>query len=268
MSYRVRNPYEAALREHQREDELEEDTLNYKVIAGNTQKRLTNTNSGDTKYRPENENDTTSSVIFEEAANVPDPNHPIVTYSTRKPNYPTGYSCEHSLLYSRNGPVLYIENAVEMLSHSEDVSNDEYSISLITIPVQLSLEFKIPIGGSDEYDETISNVEALQWSLLNKIAASSGLSVGCKIENQYDERTLVTAFTNINEMDESFTDEGETSNDSSVSRNKRHSNSQKKNRRRTREMRSNRILLSTLPYPTSIYSIASTRPKWTGKYKT
>lgn len=257
MSYQVRNPTQRALRHRQRALvnllNLEDPSSEYQAIPGDTQKRVTNSSNDKKKEKDE------TSVTFEEAVNTPDPNQPVVRFSTRDPYYPTGYSCEHSLFYERNGIDENVANTFDMLSHSEDAAdNDRYSISLHEIRVPLSLEFDIPIQDPNDYNEIISNVEALQWSLLNKLSSTTGLSKGCKIDKQYDEQTLVTALTNINNMDmpSKLIEEHGTSNDSNNN-----------NRQRTRQLFSNRSLRSTLPYPTSVYSIASTRPKWTGKYK-
>lgn len=253
MSYQVRNPTKGALRQRQRELinllNLEDHSSAYQAIPGDTQKRVTNFSNDKKKA-----NETT--ITFEDAVNAPDPNQPVVTYSARSPYYPTSYSCEHSLFYERNGIDETIADTFQMLSHSEDATNSQYLISLYEIPIRLSLEFEIPVHDTNDYSEIISNVEALQWSLLNKISTSTGLSKGCKIEKQYDEQALVTALTNINRMKlpSKMIDKRGSSN---------HSNN---NRRRNRKLNRSGSHVLTLPYPTSVYSIASTHPKWTGKY--
>ncbi len=250
MSYQVRNPTKGASRQRQRELinllNLEDHSSAYQAIPGDTQKRVTNFSNDKKKA-----NETT--ITFEDAVNAQDPNQPIVSYSTRSPYYPTSYSCEHSLFYERNGIDETIADTFQMLSHSEDADNSRYTISLHEIPVRLSLEFEIPVvHDTNDHSEIISNVEALQWSLLNKISSSSGLSKGCKIEKQYDGQTLVSALTNINRVNlpSKMIDRRGKNNDSN--------NNRKLNRS------GNPVL--TLPYPTSVYSIASTRPKWIGKY--
>jgi len=248
MSFHVRNPSKKSLRDLQLAE-----TSGYEFMPGNT-KRITDTSKDSSSSRLSNdENDTSSTVTYEEVAFQANPNQPVVIYSKGETNYPISYSCEHSLFYTRNGHDENFASAAAMLSHSEDDGNDEHSIALNDASVRIALEFEIPLESTDGYEEVISNVEALQWSVLNKVAVSTGLSKGCKIENQYDERTLVTALTNINDRHSSFTD---------ANGNQRYSNSGK-NRRRAREAGTKRELLATLPYPTSVYSVASTRPKWT-----
>ena len=259
MSYHVRNPYQKKLRQHTQQTRelqlIQRDAQDWTFIRNSSQNKVTN-GSKDREETTGDGNGISLVVQYDEALTSPD--EPIVIYSTRKPNYPTGYSCEHSLSYARNGPDQYVADAAAMLSFSEDAEDDE-SIALNNTPVRLSLEFEIPTEEVGENDAITSNVEALQWSLLNKISATSGLSKGCKIEKQYDERTLLTALTNINDMHSTVTDRSTTSND-------KYENNGNKNRRRARELKTNRKLLSSLPYPTSVYSIASTRPKWTGKF--
>ncbi len=224
-------------------------------MQGNT-KRVTDTSKDDSDVKVSNDEvDNSGTIKYEEVAFQANPNQPVVAYSKGLTNYPISYSCEHSLFYTRNDHDQNIASAAAMLSHSEDEGNDDLSIVLNDVSVRLALEFEIPLESTDGYEKVLSNVDALQWSVLNKIAVSTGLSKGCKIENQYDERTLVTALTNINGRHPMFTD---------ANGNQRYSNSGK-NRRRAREAGTNRELLATLPYPTSIYSVTSARPKWTCK---
>jgi hypothetical protein len=272
MSYHVRNPIQKALRQQrqaQRNLQLEQqDVPSLGWTIGNGRGKYTDTS----KDSGETSNDENKVVQLDKAVTAK-PNQPVVTYSTRKPNYPTGYSCAHSLLYARDDRDQDVKDANAMLSFSED-SDDVESIALEDTPVQLSLEVELSTDKPGDYDEIVSNVEALQWAMLHKISADSGLSKGCKIESQYDEQSMVNALTNMNDMRSSFTKTREISDDLSSSSNNnsssynsnnnqhnRYSNSNK-NRRRTRELTTN---LSSLPYPTSLYSIASTRPKWTGK---
>ena len=232
--------------------------------------RVSNSNSED--KLTEDENGNLLLVQKDEAAfmSLSSFNEPVVTYSARTPNYPIEYSCEHTVLYSNNNKNGYdaATNEAEMMSNSEGDGDDEKeAIGLSDTRVQMSLEFEIPTTVGN-YDEVASNVEALQWSILNEVASRSGLSKDCNVEVQYDEQTLLTALTTMNEL---HTTNSQISHDSSLSPspspspNNNHSNSEKKRRLR-RTLRINRSLLSSLPYPTSVYVIGSNRPKWTGKF--
>lgn len=298
MSYQVRNPYRKVLQQQeQRQRNLqfnlettEAETEESSGWAFVTKERVTDISQSKDTAGDDVEGtdaDGTQTIVgHEKAPYLADPNQPIVTYSTRKPNYPTKYSCEHSLFYLREGPDHDVATAVDMLSFSEDTvgggggeDSSSSTIALNETPVRIALEFEITNETPGEYDEVISNVEALQWSLLHKISDTSGLSKGCKIQKQYDERTLVTALTNINERppqkvtNKSSSGGGGATNDNnnnnystSPNSQKRYSNSQKNNRRRRTLGKDRSLQLTALPYPTSVYSIASTRPKWTGKY--
>jgi hypothetical protein len=86
---------------------------------------------------------------------------------------------------------------------------------------------------------------------------------------QYDKQSLVTALMNdkaisiINEMFEDSSDSLDINlKDGDINENDKNDfnayiKSQNNNRRRTQKLQ------STLPYPTSVYSIFSTRPRWT-----
>ena len=293
MSYHIRNPMREFQEQKERAHRKERHGQERRDLFIQSQNRISN--SEDETGSNDGKKIQMDSVPF-------DPKQPIVTYSNREPNYPMGYSCQHSLLYSRENDLNQeVADATAVLSHSED---EETSISKILsslneTPVKLSLEFELSPETSDSFDSVTSNVEALQWSLLHKVAASSGLSRGCKVRFQYDERSMVTALTNINRMGgHSYTtkqesnDEFEESNDeetpslpASLPQNTKKTrinhgdvhqgftSNERGNRRLTRALRPNqssasehRLLLSTLPYPTTVYAIISNRPKWTGKY--
>ena len=139
-------------------------------------------------------------------------------------------------------------------------------------PVRISLEFELSSDEAGDYSKVNSNVEALQWSVLKTIAGRTGLSKGCNINAQYDEKTLVTALTNINNIHSAQKKEDRTSNDvlppsnnENENDNHENKNSRKKYRWLARDLGTNRRLLSSLPYPTGVFSIDSTRPRWTGE---
>mmetsp|Transcript_22395 Transcript_22395/g.53265 ORF Transcript_22395/g.53265 Transcript_22395/m.53265 type:complete len:822 (-) Transcript_22395:367-2832(-) len=301
MSFNARDSFLANVRQEQRDHHRDvqlqrtDEVWTWTFVEDSSQNRVSNSQDETEESREgENDENLVSKIEFDKSPSMSNPREPVVRYSTRKPNYPTGYSCEHSLLYNSNPYDQDVAKAVAMLSHSED-SDDVDAPVLNRTQVRLSLEFEILVGTPDDYDEIVSNVEALQWSLLNEISARTGLSKGCKISYQYDAHSLVTAFTNLNDQkpvtneipvsnepqpssNNNYSDDGDSNSQSSHTESSHDVSSssyindsskndynyrQNENNRRARQLRRSRRLQSTLKYPTSVYSIFSTRPKWT-----
>jgi len=367
MSYRVRNPNRKALGVDDRRDlslsEQQEQHHGHRQKGTTTLeqklqwtfvgvKRVSNSNDendDENSNSNSNENGNYFSVVQKDEAAfmaLPTSNEPLITYSTRAPNYPIGYSCEHTLFYSNDDDKILYSNDrtnnnnnnnnnnnadvaiydASNLSYSEDENHDDdyekKAIVLNQTLVPIVLEFRIPddYDYDEDYDRVTSNVEALQWSILNEVAKRSGLAKGCKVDAQYDQQTLLTALTTMDDMQASSSLEvapsaaavaaaASASQSSSSSngigsgsgsgqeeysllpvtssststqygyRNRRRNRKPTlsrnpnpilnqsnglRNRRRARTLgTTNGHLILSLPYPTSVYSVDSTRPKWT-----
>mmetsp|Transcript_114324 Transcript_114324/g.233834 ORF Transcript_114324/g.233834 Transcript_114324/m.233834 type:complete len:780 (-) Transcript_114324:306-2645(-) len=275
MTYHVRNPYAKKLRQESREqrDLQQHQEQEDEATGGNFLQwtfllngRVSNSKDNKSTQYIQDEDGNLTLVQKDEAAfmSLATPNTSIVTFSSREPNYPIGYSCKHTLLYPERNS---IEDTIAMLSYSED---NKDSKTLNETPVRISLEFELSSDEAGDYSKVNSNVEALQWSVLKTIAGRTGLSKGCNINAQYDEKTLVTALTNINNIHSAQKKEDRTSNDvlppsnnENENDNHENKNSRKKYRWLARDLGTNRRLLSSLPYPTGVFSIDSTRPRWT-----
>ena len=300
MSLNTGNSFISYLRQKKRDHrrnvnlQVSDEEWTWTFVKDSSQNRVSNSQDETEEFAEgDDDGELVSKIEFDKSPFIGNPKEPMVRYSTRKPNYPTGYSCEHSLLYNSNTYDQDLADAIDMLSHSEE-SDDSDAPVLNRTSVRLSLEFEILTAKPGDYDKIVSNVEALQWSLLNEISARTGLSKGCKISKQHNGQSLVTALFNMNDKNPAFNEIGDSNDSPSLSNNNYrdggdnddqsesvhgvsssshgnnhgnndHSHSQNDNNRRTRQLRINRSLQSGLPYPASVYSIFSTRPKWTGK---
>mmetsp|Transcript_18757 Transcript_18757/g.39169 ORF Transcript_18757/g.39169 Transcript_18757/m.39169 type:complete len:166 (+) Transcript_18757:186-683(+) len=131
MSYRVRNPNRKALGVDDRRDlslsEQQEQHHGHRQKGTTTLeqklqwtfvgvKRVSNSNDENDDENSNsnfNENGNYFSVVQKDEAAfmaLPTSNEPLITYSTRAPNYPIGYSCEHTLFYSNDDDKILYSN--------------------------------------------------------------------------------------------------------------------------------------------------------------
>jgi hypothetical protein len=143
--------------------------------------------------------ETTAMMSYSNRSN--NPNEPVVTYSSKEPNYPINYSCEHTLSKSNNSSNNNNSDAsagsVMMITHSYSADNndddphsysadekDVVAVVLNEIIVPITLEFQIPSStqkamdtfNSNSIEMIENNIEGLQWSILEEVAKRSGLS--------------------------------------------------------------------------------------------
>jgi hypothetical protein len=70
---------------------------------------------------------------------------------------------------------------------------DEQPTVLTTMTVPIILEVLLPLeiqGNPLTRQNVIQNVEAMQWSLLNKLVHQTGLNDDCSVEKQFKNRSL------------------------------------------------------------------------------
>ncbi|KAL3940096.1 MAG: hypothetical protein SGARI_001126 [Bacillariaceae sp.] len=165
------------------------------------------------------------------------PHNPVVLFSPDIPFYPIEYSCEHLVQRQQQPEDGQAEVPPQQQSdhHSNDTTQrdmDDPEI-LQQIPVEVLIEFLLPSIIDEEatdIDDVIKNVEALEWSLLNLVVDTTGLSRYCDIDRQFSSEDVRSTVAPLQEYSDYMGDDG-------LQRRLPESNS--------------------LPYPTSIYTVAS-----------
>ncbi|KAG7351532.1 hypothetical protein IV203_010892 [Nitzschia inconspicua] len=191
--------------------------------------------SQDDPYLVGNEN---SGLISQtEQVLVPN-NRPVIEYAQSMPRYPIAFSCEHILLLPRDSMGFpRTDNRYDFFAPIPQVAP---LLNEINVPITLQVLLPESVEGKSlTSDMVVLNVDAMEWSLLNLVAGTTGLSSNCNINMQYNHRLL-----------------------------QQHS---------SRSLRQQRIVdaapsapsrrLGSLPYPTGIYQVATDRDstKWKGK---
>jgi hypothetical protein len=125
-------------------------------------------------------------LVHTEQVGIPN-NHPAIQFAETNPHYPIVYSCEHVLLLPQEGEEMpmtdkkydFFAPPPEVGPHLNDTS----------VPIILQLLLPQSIDGEAlNTDQMKQNVDAMEWSLLNLIAESTGLSKNCNISMQYNHK--------------------------------------------------------------------------------
>jgi hypothetical protein len=164
-------------------------------------------------------------IVHTEEDAIPN-NHPAIQFAETVPHYPIVFSCEHILLHPPVGQEIPMtDKRYDFFSPPPEAGS---LLNVTNVPIILQLLLPLSIHGETwNADDLSQNVDAIEWSLLNLVADSTGLSKKCNISMQYDHhRSLFYKSSRLQRQLE------------------RH--------------------LESLPYPTGIYEIATDREstKW------
>jgi hypothetical protein len=201
--------------------------------------RVTDTSRDDGNGQQEQHASTNSdNESITNAEQVPDanPNYPVITFSQMVPFYPIAYSCEHLFEMPQQKPPTSKRGDLFILPQAMDQpvlnSTDVPIIVYFFLPRTTIQDNTVAV------DQVTKNVEAMEWSLLNLVVHTTGLSKNCRVNAQFDDRLRdfgSRARRRLLSTLQSLTQEGR---------------------------------VESLPYPTSIYKVASDRDNthWEGKY--